>query len=156
MANADRPTGLRPFERILRETPYVAGGTIYPNEAVKMNSSGQIVVAAAGDALRGAAANYATSGQTVLVLDDPSQKFVIQAEGSVAATDVGLNADIVATAGNSSYRQSRMELDAATLATTTAQLRILALSPAIDNAAGSAAKCVVVINEHELRATAGV
>lgn len=156
MANADRPRGLVPHEKINRASPYVAGGTVYPGDAVKMNASGQIVAAAAGDSLRGVAANYATSGNSVLVWDDPDQKFKVQASASVAAADIGLNYDILATAGNSSYKQSRMEMDGSTGATTTATLRVLAISADVNNAAGADVDCIVSINEHELRTAAGV
>lgn len=156
MANPDRPRGLRPAERAARETAYTAGGTVYPGDCVKMNSSGQIVVAAAGDALRGVAASYATSGNNVMVWDDPDQKFACQVNGSLAATDVGLIADITATAGNATYKMSRHELDAATADSISAQLRIMAIDPAIDNAAGADVDVIVVINEHELRVTTGV
>ncbi len=157
MANADRPRGARPYERANRESAYTAGGTVYPGDYVKMNSSGQIVVAAAGDALRGVAANYATSGATVNVWDDPNQKFTCQSSASLASTDVGLNADILATAGSSAYKMSRHELDGASVSTDTCQLRIVAVDPAIGNAAGAAdVDVIVVINEHELRAATGV
>jgi hypothetical protein len=161
MANADRARGLQPYEEVKRESPYVAGGTVYPGDAVKLDNSGRIVVAAASDALQGVAAHYATSGNPVMVWDHPDQKFVAQAATgvSIAQTDMGLNADIVANSPDSTYRQSRHEIDGSSIATTpaTLQLRLLAISPAIDNAAGDMAKVVCVINSHQLKAgTAGV
>jgi hypothetical protein len=157
MANADRPVGFRPYGRALRETPYSAGGTVYPGDAVKLNSSGQCVVVAAGDSMLGVAASYATSGNTVIVWDHPDQQFTGQVDGlSVAQTHVGNNADVLATSGSSTYKQSRMEIDGSTAVTTTAGVRILAIDPTLGNAAGSNADVVFVINEHILRETAGV
>lgn len=152
MANADRPTGFRPHGDVLRASPYEAGGTVYPGDAVKMNSSGVVVVAAAGDALLGVAAEYAVSGEQVLVWDDPDQKFVAQCDDgtNVAQTDMGNNCDILATSGNSTYKQSRMEIDISTKVTTAAQLRLLQILPQEGNAAGEFAKVVCVINEHQL------
>lgn len=163
MANSNRPNGMRPYEVALRERPYVAGATVYPGDAVKVQSDGTVVAASASDALAGAAASYGTSGSTISVWDDPNQLFVIQADSdgsvSVAQSDVGLNYDIVATAGDTTYKQSRMELDASSGATTpaTLPLRLLGLMPAVNEDAGVNAKCVVSINSHQLRAgTAGV
>jgi len=152
---------MRPYEVALRERPYVAGGTVYPGDAVKLNSSGQAVAASASNALLGAAASYGVSGDTIAVWDDPNQLFVVQADDgtSIATTDVGLNYNIVATSGDTAYKQSRMELDSDSGVTTpsTLPLRLLGLNPQVNEGAGEFAKCVVSINEHQLRAvTAGV
>lgn len=160
MANADRPKGFRPAGKVLNQRVYVAGGTVYPGDAVKMNNAGAIVVAAASDALIGVAAAYATSGNEVAVWDDPDQEFEVQADEAEvdAQTDVGLNYNIVATAGNSTYKMSRMELDSSTQATDSVlPLRLVAISRAVGNAGGAQAKCRVKINKHQLRqATEGL
>lgn len=155
MANTARPCGFKPYERALRESTYVAGGTVYPGDAVKLNSDGKVVVAAAGDALLGVACNYAAAdGSEVKVWDDPDQKFEASADAggsvSVAQSDVGLNADILATSASTAYKKSRHEIDISTKATTAAQLRLLAILPAVDNAAGERARVVCMINEHQL------
>lgn len=153
MANSDRPSGFRPYERIERESIYVAGGTMYPGDAVTMNNAGAVVVASASQKLLGVAAAYATSGQEVKVWDDPDQKFVCQSDDgtTLAQTDVGLNYNIVATAGSSAYKQSRMELDSDSGATSSIlPLRLMGFSPRVDNAAGEFAECVVQINYHQL------
>lgn len=158
MANASRAKGLQPYEDIKRESPYVAGGTIYPGDLVRMNSSGLIVAASADTSPNiGVSAQYAVSGQEVKVWDDPDQRFVCQADSggsiSIAQTNAGLNYQIVATTGSTAYKQSRQELDASTGATdSNLPLRMLAISPAVDNAAGVLAKVVVAINNHQRRA----
>lgn len=155
MANANRPKGLRPVERASRETPYTAGGAVYPGDAVKMNDAGKVVAASASDALIGVAASYASAdGAEVMVWDDPEQKFVVQADDgtTLAQTGVGLNYDIVATAANSTYKMSRMELDSSSGATnSTLPLRLIGVDRQVGEAIGEFAKCVVVINNHQLR-----
>jgi hypothetical protein len=129
---------------------------------VKLGSDGKVVAAAASDALVGIAASYASaSGQEVIVWDDPDQEFVVQGDNGtdVAQADVGLNYNIVATAGNTTYKQSRMELDSNSGVTTpaTLPLRLLGISREEGNATGEFAKCIVSINQHQRRAgTAGV
>ncbi len=157
MANADRANGLHPHEDIKRESPYVAGGTVYPGDLVRMNSSGLVVAASADtNPNLGVAANYATSGQAVNVWDDPEQKYECQADDggsiSIAQTDAGLNYQIVATTGSTAYKQSRQEMDASSGASNSnLPLRMLAIATAVDYAPGVQARCIVTINNHQLR-----
>lgn len=154
MANTNRPKGFRPYERAIRETPYTAGGTVYPGDAVHLEADGKVDAAAASEALLGVAATYATDGQEVIVWDDPQQKFVVQADDgtTLAQTDIGLNYNIVATSGNTTYKQSRMELDSDSGVTTpsTLPLRLIGVSREEGSQLGEFAKCVVVINNHQL------
>lgn len=158
MANANRAKGLQPYEDIKRESAYVAGGTIYPGDIVRMNSSGLIVAASADTNPNiGVSAQYATSGQEVKVWDDPDQRFVCQADSggsvAIAQTNCGLNYQIVATTGSTAYKQSRQELDSSTAASdSNLPLRMLAIQPAVDNAAGVNAKVVVALNNHQRKA----
>lgn len=155
MANANRAHGFQPYESIKRESPYVAGGTIYPGDLVRMDSSGNVVAASADtNPNLGVSAQYATSGQECKVWDDPDQRFVIQADDggsvSIAQTNAGLNYQVVVTTGSTAYRQSRQELDASTAATdSNLPIRMLAISPAVNNAAGINAKVVVALNNHQ-------
>lgn len=150
MANADKPNGFTPYGEELRQRPYTAGGTIYPGDAVKLTSNGNVTAAAAGDELLGVAVGYATSGNEVSVWDHPDQLFVAQASGNQidALTDIGNVCDILATAGDATYRQSRMEVDSSTLATSTAQLQILGIERRVNNAYGANTVAIVRINEH--------
>lgn len=157
MSNANRAKGFQPYEDIKRESPYVAGGTIYPGDLVRMNNAGVIVAASADTSPNiGVSAQYAASGQEVKVWDDPDQRFVCQADAggsvSIAQTNAGLNYGLVATTGSTAYKQSRQELDASTAATdSNLPLRMLAIQPAVDNAAGVNAKVVVALNNHQRR-----
>lgn len=132
-----------------------------------------ITVAAAGDTLRGVVVGFlplqsdltllykaATAADRIaLVVDDPNVVFEVQEDSGGAATaavDVGENADIVYAAGSATSGVSGVMLDSSTHATTSAQLRILGFVNRPDNAIGTNAKLLVVINEHELKSTTGV
>ena len=163
----------------LSEYDIAASATaIYFQDPVKMINTGTIGVAAAGDVLLGSLngvfftdastskptyANHLDASNTAsdivgFVSDDPYERFEIQADGATAAADVGLNADIVYAAGSSPDYVSKVELQTSDQKTGTAQLRILGISKDPDNnTAGSAnVNLVVLINEHQLKATAGV
>ncbi len=91
-----------------------------------------------------------TQGKIVAdVLDDPSQMFIIQNDGTSAATNYGLNADVVVGTGNTTTGLSAIELDTSTIATTAAlNLKIIGLWDVPNNAVGANAVVVVIINEH--------
>lgn len=153
MANKDIVQGCRPYGPVMRVTPYTAGGTIYPGDPVKQNNAGQIVVATAGDALRGVAAVYAVSGEEVKVWDHPDQLFECQSDSADidALTDFNLNYQFVFGTASTLYRRSGVEIDGDSGATNSNyQAKLLRLKPAVDNALG--ANCVVIlkINNHEL------
>jgi hypothetical protein len=160
MANKDQPKGAEPFGRIGRLSEYVADATIYPGDLVKLHADGTVTPAAAGDASVGVAATYAAADAQVLVYDDPDQLFVIQSDDASepsAQDDIGLNYNIVVGSANATYRRSAMELDGSTGATTaTLPLRLIRILPAVDNALGANAKCVVKINNHQLGSSTGV
>ena len=92
------------------------------------------------------------------VYDDPDITFSIQCDGTFANTDVGLNANVLLTAGNTDFGYSKQELTVSTFAVTaTLPMRILRLIDEPSNAVGANAKVEVYINNHLLRAnTAGI
>lgn len=154
MANADRPSGFAPHGEPLRVNSYVSGGAVYPGDAVTQDATGRMAAATAGQVLQGVAVSYASAaGADILVADHPDQQFIAQADGNDidAQTDIGQNVDLLATAGNATYKLSRQELDSSTIASdSTLQFRILGIEPAVDNAFGEFAKVVVRINKHQL------
>lgn len=162
MANSDKPKGFRPYGDVIRAVPYTAGAAIYPGDAVHLEDDGKVDPATASEALLGVAANYASAdGQEVMVWDSPDQKFIVQGDDgtTLAQTAVGLNYNIVATAGNSAYKMSRMELDSSSGVTTpsTLPLRLLGFDREQGNSAGEFAECIVQINNHQLgRNTVGL
>lgn len=101
----------------------------------------------------------ASKAMYCLVVDDPDVIFEVQEDNDTNDIDadmVGLNADVVATAGDTASGISGYELDSSGTGTGTAQLRILGLVDREDNALGTHAKWEVLINEHELKSVTGV
>ena len=151
---------------------------IYQNDPVEILAAGTIGVAAAGDALLGPLtgvfytdastskptwANHLKASNTAtdivgFVSDDPDERFEVQSSGATAAADVGMNADIVYAAGGTPNYVSKVELNHGDLKTGTAQLRVIGISKDPENnEAGSAnVNLVTIINEHQLKGTAGV
>ena len=87
------------------------------------------------------------------VCDDPDALFEIQADGAVAATEVGLNAVLIYTnTGDTTTGISGAELDTTSdvpAADASNQLTIVNIVPRPDNEVGSAfVKCIVRINNH--------
>jgi len=104
------------------------------------------------------AGSIAASDTVAFVADDPYQRFEIQADTTVGAADVFLNADITYRAGDSANYVSRSELAKGSIDTTTAQLRILGISkdPENNDASSNNVNVVVTINEHYLKGATGV
>jgi hypothetical protein len=153
MANLNRARGFEPKGIPLRVNPYVAGSEIFPGDMVMgAASDGQVDASAGGAAelLLGSALNYASgAGAQVMVSDHPSQLYIVQmASGETeASTQVGDYCEVKATAGNSTFKQSRQEVD--TVAeTNTKPLRVVALDTVVNNAYGDNVDVVVSINTH--------
>lgn len=158
MANTSIVDGFRPWGRCLRETPYVAGGTIYKGDLVKFKSDGTVEVSAAGAAgCLGAAMHYAVSGDTVNVADEPSQQFVAQADDTIdAQTDFNLNYNITVGTASTKYRRSAMQIDGSTQASdSNLPIKVLRLLPDPQNELAAACKVVCTINNHQLRSDLG-
>ena len=89
------------------------------------------------------------------VYDDPYIVFRIQSEGTPAQTDVGACADVVAGAGSTTTGQSGFDL-AGTTSTGTATCKVIGLWEDPSNSFAQYAQLEVLINEHLLKATAGI
>jgi len=104
----------------------------------------------------------ASTGGTVQVEVDPYALYEIEiATTALAATSIGLNAEIVATAATSSggAARSNMTLDGSATGTATAQLRIVGLVEDPDGVLALGAignKALVRINESFIKGTVGV
>lgn len=159
MANNSIVDGFTPWGRLERETPYVAGGTIYKGDLVKFQNDGTVVVAAAGAVgCLGASMHYAVSGDTVNIADDPNQQFSAQADDTVdAQTDFNLNYNIIVGTASTKYRRSAMQIDGSTQATdSNLPIKVLRLLPAQGNTLAVACKVVCKINNHQLGSGADV
>jgi hypothetical protein len=153
MANLDRPRGFEPHGEIKQVVVQEAGSACYPGDMVALASDGQVDPVATGAKVLGLCLSYASaSGQKVLVSIDPSQVYAVQADETEvdAQTDIGNCCDITATAGDTTYKTSRQELDSSTIAAASAQLLILSIDTNVKNAAGAQATVLVKINESQL------
>lgn len=99
----------------------------------------------------------ASTTRTVYVVDSPFARFDIQSDGTGVATDLGANADIsTSVSGSTVSGISGIQLKESTVTASTAQLRILRKKSVVNNELGANVVYEVMINEHELKATAGV
>lgn len=105
----------------------------------------------------------ASTDSYLLVADDPNLIFEAQASasGSFTTADIGLNAGVRATAGNTASGASGMDVDlAAKAVTATLPLKIVGFPYRPDNAVGDAfVRLYVSINNHQYKGgtgTAGV
>lgn len=181
MANVDRVNGFRPV-RHLNGSPYngqvreyvvlAADSTaLFVGDLVKLTGAADtdgratVTQAAAGDTVVGVVVGFgvnpdnlnityrpASTLRTVMVADSPDIIFEAQADETLAAASVGLNANFVVGTGNTATGASGMEVDTSTAATTaTLPLKILGFSRRVDNEVGAAdAKVEVMINKHQM------
>lgn len=154
---------------------------LLPGDPVKRISNGTIEQAAAGDILLGVfmgcqytasnanginsfdkkywPASTVATDAVAFVCDDPDVIFQIQADddaAAIAVTDEGANADILVTAGSTTTFTSGVELDASSIVTGAAQLRILRLADTPNNEWADFAVVEVLINEHTYKTTTGI
>ena len=193
MANKDAAFGLKPIGKVgqnkdaqgLSEYGIAAStsSAIYQNDPVKAASTGSIDVAAAGDALLGSLngvfytdsstskptwanhleASNAATDIVGFVSDDPYERFEIQVNSTFAVTSKFLNADIVYAAGDSANYVSKVELNNATVTTSTAQIRVIGVTKDDENNTllnattyNANVNVVGIINEHFLKGTTGI
>ena len=178
MSTVSQPFGLRPAyspSGVLRPTAYsIATGynaNILQNQPVKIGTDGNVQAAAIGDRFIGTfqgveftdsdgrrrvsnkwTASQAATDIIAYVTLDPTIVYEIQANGSIAVTDIGSQADFTAiTAGSTVTGLSALMLDTATLTTSgNASLRIIDIAPGPDNAFGDNFTIVQVqISEHQ-------
>jgi len=178
MSTVSQPFGLRPAyspSGVVRPTAYTMasgyGVNILQNQPVKIGTDGNIQAAAIGERYIGTfqgveftdsdgrrrvsnkwTASAVATNIVAYVTLDPSIVYEIQANGSIAVTDIGKQADYTAiTGGSFTTGLSGMMLDTATLTDTgNAQMRIIDLAPGPDNAFGDNFTIVQVqISEHQ-------
>jgi len=180
MANVDRPNGFSPV-KYLNGAPYNGQmrkyysptDNLFVGDLVKLNGAGSadgyqaVSRAAAGDVVVGVVVGYdpdpsaldrkyhvASTSLAVHVADDPNLVLMCQEDavgGALATASVGLNANAVVAAGDTSSGASNMELDTSSAAvTSTLQLSILGFVQSPDNEVATAnAKVLVKVNRHQ-------
>jgi hypothetical protein len=85
------------------------------------------------------------------VLDDPSQLFLVQADGAITQANIGKNADPTAsTTGSTTTGVSAGSLSSASIAKTAAlTFKIIGVSEQPDNEIGTYTVVVVKLNQHQ-------
>jgi len=193
MANKDAAFGLKPIGKVgqnkdaqgLSEYSIAASVTsaIYQNDPVTALADATIAVAAAGNTLVGSLngvfytdsstskptwANHVDASNAAtdivgFVSDDPYERFEIQVNSTFAVTSKFLNADIVYAAGDSANYVSKVELNNATVTTSTAQIRVIGVTKDDENNTllntttyNANVNVVGIINEHFLKGTTGI
>lgn len=178
MSTVSQPFGLRPSyspSGVVRPTAYTIltgyAVNILQSQPVKIGTNGTIEAAAIGDRYIGTfqgveftdsdgrrrvsnkwTASLAGTEIVAYVTLDPTIVYEIQANGSIAVTDIGKQADFTAIGtGSTVTGLSAMMLDTATLTdSANAQMRIIDLAPAPDNNFGDNFTIVQVqVSEHQ-------
>ena len=176
MSSTNAPFGLRPsfhptgLDRAVALTDGIASGyssNLLKGQPVALNSSGVIIAATAGSAYQGAFAGvqwtdttgrvrvsnywpastaYITGSCIAYYYSDPNIVYDIQADGSLAQTSIGDQANFSnIAAGSSTTGLSQCTISTSLVGSSAVgDLRIINLSPGVDNAWGDAYTVVQV------------
>lgn len=167
MANVNNPHGLRPLMRTmgggemqLFEFSKVVGyGTaIFKWDAINRVADGSIEASAtpgttlySGVSLNWGAASTATKHSCITA---PGAVYEAQNDDSVTglvAADMGLNANLVLTAGNATTKTSKHQINHTGIdVTATLDVHLLGLLNTADNAFGGNARIEIVFNKHRM------
>ena len=171
------PSGL---DRAAALTDGIVSGyasNILKGQPVKLATSGTLQAAAAGDAFLGAFAGfewtdttgrrrvsnyfpantaYVTGSAVAYYYSDPNIVYDIQADGSLAQSTLGAQSDFSnVTAGSTTTGLSQCTISTSVVAAgSSAQLKIVGLTPGVDNAWGDSYTVVQVqVNESQFNAS---
>jgi hypothetical protein len=170
MANKDAPHGLNAVRMMnggkipMHKYTVAATTAVYQGDVVTLRATGLIATlktAAGATNIVGVASNYAAASGDVWVYDDPYTIFEVQSDGATdpgattAGAFLGENIDLVVTAGNTTTKISKHELDYSALTTATADpLRIIGYYESVDNDKLLAhARFLVLLNKHFYKAS---
>lgn len=181
MSSTNAPFGMRaaysPSGTIREMASTIATGytsDIYTGQPVKIGNDGTLQAAAAGDAFIGifAGCQYQPSGAQRPVVSpqwtantaatqivayytmDPYIVYEIQADGPIAQSQVGEQANFTNAAANNGLGYSTCTISSSTASSGNYQLRVIGIANGIDNAAGDAYTVVQVqISNHQYVAT---
>ncbi len=158
MANPNIEIGFIPTP-ILQTNRYVrdaaSSTAIFMGDVVQMDDDGNINAATAGNTgLIGASLTFATgsaAATNIIVADNISQIFHAQDDGdtdTAAQTDIGLNANHVATAGQMALKRGRHEIDIDSATTAAAGFGLLEFVQNVEYTIGANSIFKVICKEH--------
>lgn len=166
MSNTNNPHGLRPLGwNLAGGPPFIAafskvvgyGTTLFPFDAVNRVADGSIEASATPGTTRytGVVLDYGllSTATNHLVVIDPLAVYEAQDDGApgILAVDLGLNANLVLTAGNTVTKQSKHQIAHAGIdVTNTLDVHLLQLFGAPDNAHGPNARIEIIFNKHRM------
>lgn len=174
MANNNNPHGLRPLGFTMEGGPLLLfpfakvvgyGTAIFMNDAVNRPAGVGLEASATPGTTTysGVSMDFsaASTAATHLVIVSLTALFEAQdnaVSAGVVAANCGLNANLVLTAGSTTTRQSKHQINETGIAvTSTLDVKLLQLYNIPDNAFGPNARIEIVFNKHRMApATAGV
>lgn len=173
MANSNNPHGLRPLYvpsgGPIQTNVYSKAATldtaIFRGDAVARVADGSISakttdITPGTTNYSGVSLNYgaASAATDHTVVDDPTVVFEAQADGALAEADMGLNANLVLTAGNTSTKISKHQVNSATEAVdATLDVHLARKLNVPDNDYGAYVRLEITFNKHRMApATVGV
>lgn len=172
MANVNFPHGLKPIGRLSGGPQYIEtfakavgyATAIFVFDAVNRVADASIEASATPGttAYTGVSLDYgaASTATNHLVYVSPDALFEAQEDGSgtIDAVDLGLNANLVLTAGNTLTHVSKHQIAGSTKQTTSSlDVHLLNFFNVPDNAFGANARIEIMFNKHRMSpATAGV
>jgi len=173
MANVNNPHGLRPlgisltggcpvFDELSKAVGY--GTAIFVYDAINRVADGSIEASAtpgttfySGVSMNYGAASTATT-HTICISPDAIYEAQVDDATGLAATDMGLNANLLLTAGNATTKVSKHTINHTGIdVTNTLDVHLLGLLNVADNVFGGYARIEIVFNKHRMApATVGV
>jgi len=160
LANINRPNGFHaqpPYcSPHMYEVDADSATAVFKGNMMMLNADGYAANAtAASAALLGSTDDFlagSTAGE-ITIHDDPDQLYSAQDDGSgtPAQTDIGNNADHVATAGVTALRLSKHQIALSTAVNTTEGFTLLSLLEAPGRTIGDNAVWLVRVMEHLMR-----
>jgi hypothetical protein len=170
MANVNAPFGARPLyhqsgapivtELFSKAATY--GTALYPGDFVAQVADNTLEVPATPGTTLITGVNLGYGAASTLtehpIIVDPFVIFAVQSDGSLVEADMGLNANLVYTAGDATKKLSKHQIDSTTEATTASlDVKLIRKVDSPDNAYGNYVVLEVLINKHRrAHAVAGV